>query len=83
MGALLTSGILSTSTFLVAAADTTAEGGTDYAGIALIISAVAALVTAVGGVLLGLRRTSGDEIDRELKRLLADKLREEADEEPP
>lgn len=83
MGALLTSGLLSTSTLIVAVADTPPDAGTDYAGIALIISAFAALVTAVGGVILGMRRTNGDEIDRELKRLLAERLREEADEEPP
>jgi hypothetical protein len=79
-GALITAGFLSSGTAFVAVTGTP-SAGPDYSGIALLISAVAALVTAVGGVLLGLRKTSGDEIDRELKKLLAERLKAEEDEQ--
>lgn len=77
MGPLTAAGFLSTGTAVAAAVEGTSAAGPDYSGIALLISAVAALITAVGGVVLGLRRTSTDEVDRELRRLLAERLREE------
>lgn len=66
VGTLLVSGLLSSSTFVVAANETTPAAGPDYSGIALLISAVAALVTAVGGVVLGMRRSNRDELDEAL-----------------
>ncbi len=71
-GGLLTAGFLSIITGTIAAVDpdSTITAGPDYTGIALVISAIAALITAIGGVVIGIKKNSGDEIDSELKQLL-------------
>lgn len=81
VGPLIVSGLLSGSTITLAVAETTPATGPDYSGIALLISAVAALVTAVGGVILGLRKSGTDDIDEELRRLMLERLRAEEDEQ--
>lgn len=83
MGPLLISGLLSGSTFVVAAAETPAPAGPDYSGIALLISAVAALVTAVGGVVLGMRRSNRDELDEALAELVRQAQRDRREQEDP
>lgn len=74
-------GLTGGSGLLAAAAET--AGQTDLAGIALIITALAGLVSSVGAVLIGLRRRPPSDPATELALELLRKQLERADDEQP